>query len=65
MWTSESGYHFDGVFGEFNPLLAAQQRQQNEHALVRSLTGVESELPAKRPMRDAHSLAHAKFLALG
>jgi len=53
-------YRLDGLPRQFNSL-TAEQRQQNEHALVRSLAGVESKAPAKRPNADAHSLTHTKF----
>ena len=60
-----SAYHFDVLLGERDLLLPTEERQQDEHALVRPLTLVETELPAKRPLHDAHSLAGAKSLTLG
>src|SRR6516164_9436754 len=52
-----SAYHFDVLLGERHPLLAAEQRQQDQHALVRPLTGIESEVPLQRPGQDTHAIA--------
>src|SRR5262249_2071140 len=56
-WLSElsaSAYHFDVLLGERHPLLAAEQRQQNQHALVRPHTGKEPKVPGEESSHNPY-----------
>ena len=48
---TQLAYHFHGILRKLNSLLTAEQRQQNEDALVRPLPGKKSELPLQRSAR--------------
>ena len=56
---------FDGVLRQPDPLLSAEQRQQNENALVGSLAGIEPELPRERTVQYTHVVARLQPGALG
>ena len=56
---------FDGVLRQLDPLLSAEQRQQNENALVGSLAGIEPELPRERTVQYTHVVARLQPGALG
>src|SRR6516225_7843564 len=49
---SASRFHI--VLGELDALLTAEQRQQDEHALVRPHSGIEAQLPRKWTLQDPH-----------
>src|SRR5262249_12278805 len=55
-----SAYHFDVLLRQLDPLLAAEQRQQYQHALVWPLPGLQSELPLQPPSQDPHAIAEVR-----
>src|SRR5262249_52519406 len=53
----------DRTLRELDPLLAAEQRQQDQDALVGALPGVEPPKTSERPMGDAHGVTDAEGFA--
>ena len=61
-WQFSAG-QFHGVLRELDTLLTAEQRQQHQHALVRSSSGIETEVSGERTLQNPHLLAHVKHFA--
>src|SRR5262249_29676927 len=59
---SASRFHI--VLRELDALLSTQQRQQDEHPLVRSHAGVEAEVPGERTLQYSHLVARFKLVTL-
>src|SRR6516225_6415374 len=55
----------DAVPRELDALLSPEQRQQDQHPLLRAVASIKPELPSERAMQDPYSVAGLEPWALG
>src|SRR5262249_28018132 len=61
----DNRHRLDIILGKLDPLLPAEQRQQDQHALVWTLAGVESQMAGERPLQNIHRVARLERRRLG